>query len=112
MTLQTELQQFTGTSCYYKHPFGLKYTDGIQYMAETCGAYWFLDIISTELLALNKTEPFISINLHVADNKGTIKADDGNENPLWERELEYTDFPEGEFRFYLIDGVALLPSEY
>lgn len=37
--LKTELLGFTGSECYYKHPFGLLYTDGVKHLAEFAGAY-------------------------------------------------------------------------
>ncbi len=76
------------------------------------GAYWFLDIVATEVLPLLKKEPFIHIVLAAKDRKATIKADDGNGVVLWDREIEFTDCPDGDWRFYLADNVLMVPSEY
>ena len=44
---ETDLAGFTGTSTYYQHPLGIRYTDGVQYLAEQGGAYWLLDCIAS-----------------------------------------------------------------
>jgi hypothetical protein len=116
--LQHNLAQFTGTEQWHFNPMyrWMNYTDGVQYFAQTAGggAYWFLDIIGTELRKYTPIEPFIQVKLIVkGDRTAVIEADDGNDcPPFYTRELEFTDCPEGTWRFYLIDGVLLLPSEY
>lgn len=113
MNLQADLQQFTGTEGY--HPFWLgtmQMTDGVMFFANKAGAYWFLDIIGTEVTDLQKSHPFISVVMTVADDKAKIVATDGDINTIWSRDIEYTDCPAGEYKFFLIDGVFLLTSEY
>jgi len=112
-TLEQELQQFTGTEQYYFNSMykWMNYTDGVKFLAERAGAYWLLDIIGTELKQFN--DDFQIIELEVANNKAVITSKrDTNEPNLWDRNIEFTDFPEGTWKFYLIDGVLLLPSEY
>lgn len=113
-TLQQELAGFTGTDHWYRHAFGsgCTYTDGAQHFAETAGAYWFLDIVFTELVKLQRSEGFLNIVLNVADNTAIIEADDGNDKTLWTRSIDYTDCPPGRWQFYFVDDVFLLPSEY
>lgn len=42
-----------------------------------------------------------------------IAADDGNGNGyLYTRGIDYTDCPEGVWKFYLVDGVLMLTAEY
>lgn len=113
--LKHEMAQFTGTEHYYRHALSrMTYTDGVQFFAENAGggAYWFLDIVGTELIQIQKAEPFISIKLNAQDGKADISATDGNDKELWSRAIEYTDCPDGEWAFYLIDGVMLLTREY
>jgi len=115
--LQNGLSQFTGTENYYRHALGqMKYTDGVAFFAENAGggAYWFLDIVGTELITLQKAEPFIHVVLDSSEveNRATIKADDGNDKLLWRREIEFTDCPPGVWKFYLIGGVLMLVGEY
>ena len=120
--LRENLAQFYGTEQWFRHFLGkMLYTEGVQFFAENAGngAYWFLDIVATEILPLNVEEEFIHIKLEVATADcrisgvaAYIKADDGNDNVLFTRPLEYTDCPEGEWSFYLESGVLLLPSEH
>lgn len=113
--LKNEMAQFTGTEYYYRHLLSrMKYTDGVKFFAENAGggAYWFLDIVGTELMEIQKSEPFISIKLNVQDNKAVITASDGNDKKLWARAIEYTDCPDGEWSFYLIDEIMLFIREY
>lgn len=117
MTLTTDLAQFTGTENYYKHPFGpMLYTDGVQYLAQTVGAYWLLDLLATEVATLQSAEPFIAITLTVTGKKGVLTATDGDKGDgpvrLYSAPFYYTDFPEGEWKFFLTGGVLMLPSEY
>jgi hypothetical protein len=90
------------------------YTDGVQFFAENAGggAYWFLDIVATEVFRLQEKEAFLHIVLKAQDHKALIKADDGNGNVIWDKEIEFTDCPTGEWRFYLTDNVLMVPSEY
>ena len=113
--LKHNMAQFTGTEHYYRHVLSrMKYTDGVQFFAEHAGggAYWFLDIVGTELMEIHKSQPFISITLSTKDNKADIIATDGNDTPLYKRHIKFTDCPEGEWKFYLIDGIMLLTREY
>lgn len=114
--LQQNLYQFTGTTVWFRHPLNrsMLYTEGVQYFAENAGngAYWVLDIIATEYFELAQSEGFITISLTVSDGRGKIVVEDGNKIPLKERDIEWTDCPEGEWKFFLTDNVLLLPSEY
>jgi hypothetical protein len=114
--LNDALANCYGTENYYKNPLypWMKYTDGVQTFAENAGggAYWFLDIIGTELRELARKEEFISITLLSNLGKGRIFADDGNGTPLYNLSLEYTDCPTGDYHFYLTNNVLMLTSEY
>ena len=115
----TELKQglahFTGTEHYFLHAISrMKYTDGVQFFAENAGggAYWFLDIVGTELMQIHMTEPFVSIMLKAENGQADIIATDGNDKALYQRHIEFTDCPDGEWTFYLIDAILLLTGEY
>lgn len=108
-----DFSQFYGTEHYYKHPFTKSvYTDGVKYFAEKAGAYWFLDIVFSEYFTLMKKEGFLSINLKVNDFGADITVDDGNENILVKRHIDWTDCPQGEYKFFYADSVLMLTSEY
>jgi hypothetical protein len=114
--LSADLKMFTGTEQWFKHPLSSNflYTDGVKFFAEHCGggAYWFLDILATELADLQETEDFMSITLIVVDKSAKILVDDGNGNILHTREVDYTDAEEGAWKFFFTNNVLLLPSEY
>jgi hypothetical protein len=121
MTLASDLAHFTGTEHWYRHPLNgsVTYTDGVKFFAEKAGAYWFLDILATEVAGLvNDDQPFIAVRLNVNDNQAIITAGDGNGNELWSRKLEFTDCHDGNWPFYIATGgpggafVIMLPSEY
>lgn len=108
-----DLQGFTGTEQWYRHWLGrLLYTDGAKFFADEAGAHWFLDIVATEFIALQKRSAFLSIVMEVADGRAKITVDDGNGNALYERQVQMTDCPPGSWHFYLTDNVLMVPTEY
>jgi hypothetical protein len=84
----------------------------VQYFADQAGAFWLLDIIATEVHPLTKQYPFMVITLTVADDKAKMVVDDGDNNWIYQKNIEFTDCPDGEYRFYLVGDVLMLPSEY
>ena len=111
--LKSDLQQFIGTENYYKvGMYKMLVTDGIKYMAEKVGAFWFLDIIGTEFNTLNKPFQVIYLNVNKDESCVITSREDANEPVLHTRKIEYTDFPVGQYEFYLIDNIMLLKSEY
>jgi hypothetical protein len=114
--LEAGLSDYYGTEQWLFNPLypRMKYTDGVKFFAENAGngAYWFLDIVGTEIHHLYaKREEFINIVLKSDGHKAVITADDGNGGIFWTRKLEYTDCPAGEWQFYLENDVLCLPSE-
>lgn len=119
MTLKSDLAHFTGTENYYRSiNRAVTYTDGVKYFADKAGAHWLIDILATELVGHAKREEFLHIKMDVRNDKAEITADDGNGKVVWRRDIDWTDCPEGEWRFYMALGgpegtvVILLPSEY
>ena len=114
-TTALDLSQFYGTENYYKTCMfapNLSHTDGVQYFADNANAYWFLNIIATEIYPLIKDHPFLCIDLKVDDGKGIICVEDGDCITLMTKRIEFTDCPSGEYDFYLTDDVLMLTSEY
>lgn len=112
-----DLQQFTGSTTWYRHPLNKKvlYTEGAQYVAEAGGAYWLLDEIACAQLDMPAiaAEEFQVWKLSVkADRTATLACDDGNNNVVYSKPIEFTDFPLNEISLYFTNGVILLPSEY
>lgn len=113
-TLRREMRRFTGNPSWYRSPLNkdMMYTDGVRFFAGAAEAYWFLDIVATELMPLQEDNPFLVITLEVAQQQGTVVVDDGDGNEVYRRSIGYTDCPEGAWKFYLTDNAMLLPSEY
>ena len=116
--LQHELRQFTGTEHYHRHPFNLLMTDGSKYFADKAGAYWLMDIIATQPEIREQAKEFAVIDLIVADSEADLVVTDDNANLVYKRHFDFPGFidftkcPEGIWRFFVIDNVVLLPSEY
>ena len=113
--LENKLEGFIGTESYHKmFPFKTVFTDGVKCFADEAGAYWLLTDIN---LFLHKSElgkqDFLCITLQVGDNnKADLVFDDGNDNVLFKRHYRFTDCPKGEWKFFYMDNVLMLPSEY
>lgn len=115
--LHSQLAQFIGTERYHFNPLypWLNYTDGVQYFAQHAGggAYWFLDIVGTEVQPLTRRRSFLTVDLMVHDTaKADILVTDGNDKVLHRRHVDWTDCPQGVYRFFLQRGVLMLTSEY
>lgn len=110
------LRQFTGTCHYYKHPSGLHYTDGVQWLANHANCYWLLDAIASWQPAsfhLVGAE-FQLWTLTVSqDHSAMLECRSDSDQPakILQR-IEYTDFPLNHFTLYCESGVLLLPSEH
>ena len=97
-----DLNNFTGTENWHK--FGLTpilATDGAKYVADHAGAYWLLDEIA--LAQHNKkikAEEFQVWKLAVNDHKAVLTCEDGNDNVVMRKRIEYTDFPLPPVRFF------------
>ena len=114
MLNEGDLEQFTGTVNYFQHFTGIKYTDGVKYVAQSGSAYWLIDaIISHQTNPKVKAAPFQIWELTVNSKSGILTVkEDSSEPILVEQELPYTDFPLQHIKLYLIDKVLMLPSEY
>lgn len=105
---------FTGTEHYYKHPFGITFTDGCKFLADSAESYWLLDLVASyQYEPKVKDEEFQVFKLKVNDDKSAlVEISDGNHNILMTQEIEYTDFPLSEIELWCIDKICILPSEY
>lgn len=119
-------QSRNGCNDYIRHPLTPKliYTDGVKEVVDVAGAYWLLDIVGTEATPalLNAFDQgggaSADLTIEVVDSTATITLASAGE--LWERKVNYTDFPEGTWVLELaVDGtldrdglvtVLLLPS--
>lgn len=111
--IKVELEQFIGTTRYFKHVFVL-YTEGVKYLADSCECYWLLDLIISWLRnKKDKKQEFQVYKLKVNDDKSAILSiEDGNNKILATEEIIYTDFPLPEIVLWFANNVLYLPSEH
>ena len=116
---QDELAHFTGSEqLWHQTLLAFKYTDGVKYVAHEGNAYWLLTDISAfqhqrAMVEYAKRDWFQTWKLRVNEDHGaTLTCDDGNGQILFTHEYLFTDFPLPEIKFFLVDGILLLPSEY
>ena len=118
--LKRELKVLNGTSRYYKHLFPGKspilLTDGTKYIRDECKANWLFDTILSY-----QAEPILKKVYFQIWELQRLKKDlswlltckeDKNKKVLISQSIEFSDFPIGYFKMWLIGSVALLPSEY
>lgn len=111
------LMQFTGTENWYRHALNraVLFTDGAKHVADEGGAYWLLDEIALAQ-RYEKTvaaQPFQCWKLTVdPDRTGKLVCEDGNGNAVFQKALDYTDFPVASVTLWVTDNTILLPSEY
>jgi len=121
MITKQDLDQFTGTENYYKHFTGLKYTDGIKYLADKTNCYWFIDIIASYQVMLTVDADFSfqiwKLKITGKSESKQISAlvtmrEDTDTPIIISQPVLFTDFPLDEIEVYCINGVILLKSEY
>lgn len=111
------LDMFSGTEHWYKHPFGVLFTDGIKYLADEAKAYWFIDLIASwQHDEKVKKESFQVWIIRVDGHKAVVTCEDGNGHVVAKQDIPYTDFPLKEYKVYLEDDgehkVILLTGEH
>lgn len=121
------LAQHTGSETIYRHPLvrSFNYTEGVRAFAMNAGGggYWLLDILATEpaILGLVRKDGIGFATLLVTGRSAKLTvAADSDVPPVFSRDIDYTDCPEGEWKFFLCATevgdkpvvMILLPSEY
>jgi Family of unknown function (DUF6876) len=119
--LESGLMQFYGSEEFFRHwTRSLIYTEGVQYLAEHAGAYWIIDAIasyqrSPAILRDQMLRAFqvwqLAVDLDAHSAVLTCVKDTGYE-PSIRQAIEFTVFPIKEIKFYVSNGVLMLPSEY
>jgi hypothetical protein len=118
--IKRQLKEFRGTESYHKHLFPGKspilLTDGCAFIREKCEAFWLFDaILCYQLDKRLKNVPFQIWTLKQSRSDFSWLlgcAPDSGEKPLISQRIEFSDFPLESIKIWVIDGVALLPSEY
>lgn len=117
--IKAELAQFTGTERYYRYsPLFPKVllTDGTKRMAESCDAYWLLDVVASHLRSMNDSFAVALLKVKGGKAKFTLTDDLPADVTFAEQSISFTDFPLPEMKLYAgYDGehyVIMLPTEY
>ena len=118
--IREELKQFQGTTEYHKHLFPGKspiiLTDGCTFIRDECKAYWLFDAI----LSYQCEKVLKGVNFQVWELKQLKKdlswqltcREDTGKKPLITQSIKFSDFPLDYIKIWVIDNIALLPSEY
>ncbi len=114
---KNNLAEFIGTFQYHTHRLGKQWiniTDGCDYVRNEAEAYWLFDaILSHQITSIMSKHPFQVWRLkQQADETWKLSCEDGDKNILVVQNIEYSDFPIPEITIWLVDEVALLPTEY
>jgi hypothetical protein len=110
-----ELKYYTGSERFFRHCYGRGiYTEGVQFMAESLGAYWLLDMIFIHQQEAKVSSEAFQVWVLKVDKEQNAKLilEDGNDNLIKSSQVFYTDFPLPEFTLWLVDKTLMLPSEY
>lgn len=117
----------TGTYQWHKHWLGLIYTDGIEFVAKTCEAYWLIDLVASHQPEIRKRWPndhdFQVWNLTKIENDRQFEwlAEAWTDTPFSEgsfklasQRIPYSDFPDelSPFEFWVEGGTMLLKQEH
>ena len=103
----------TGGEQYFRHRGKAIFTSGVWRVAEEAGAYWLIDAI----FSYGRKEEFQVWHLDVVGSKAWLTMQEDTDAPVLVRqEIEFTDFPEGQWKFYLVvnpdQAVLMVPNEY
>jgi hypothetical protein len=117
--LSTEYLQrnFTGSENWYRHALNRKvlFTDGAKHVADTGGAYWLLDEIAL-IQPYDKAVAATSFQVWTLkvrpDRTATLTCQDGNDQTVFTKDIEYTDFPADEITLWFTANTIYLPSEH
>lgn len=127
-TVRDYIAHTTGTEHHWGHPLmrSFRYTDGVKFIADTCGAHWLIDLIASHQLKpkvrrerfqvwVLKPETFRKDGELVQGWVAEAWTDTPGESKRIVRQtLEYTDFPAElmPFTLWVESGVLLLPAEH
>lgn len=116
-----DLSHFTGSEQFYRHGMvrSVIYSDGVQFLAESVGAYWLIDEIALAQKFVRKVagQEFQVWKLKVNDDgSAQLTVEDGNDNQIYSKRIAFTDFPAEGIELWCVDGgearTIHLPSEH
>jgi len=112
-------RQTTGADKIYPHFLGqIKYASGVRYVAETCGAYWLVDLIASWQIGKRVREEEFQIWELKHFQEETWIVECWTDNPpagvrIAKQVIHYTTFPPAlsHFRLWCEHGTLMLPEE-
>ena len=119
--LKEQLNQFCGSQQIFTLPLcRTRYTEGIQFLAQSANAFWLLTDASVMGKSLRDKSRFITIDfkryspseVETHGYDAVITYTDGNGTVLTFQQYHFTDFPLEQIRLFFVDNTLLLPSEY
>jgi hypothetical protein len=90
------------------------FADGAKYVADAAGAYRLLDEIALaqRFIKAVAAEEFQAWKLTVKpDSTATLACEDGNDNVVLSKAIEFTDFPPEGITVWFENSTIYLPSE-
>lgn len=127
--VRTYAAQCNGSEDFHRHALARRmvYTNGVRYVAETCGAWWLVDAIASYIATTKavQAEDFQVWTLHPKGANGVeLVCTNGNDDSpkIASQDVGYSDFPREllPFRFFCERGelepgsmgfVLMLPEE-
>lgn len=118
-------RQTTGSNQLHRHPLGITYTDGVRFLAETCGAFWLIDAVASHQPPIRRKKGADAASFQVWRLEPERQEEtDGwalsawTDTPKMSQRLayqwiEFSDFPRelAPFEFYCESGTMLLKGE-
>ena len=118
--LKRKLKEFHGSQSYKTHLFPGKspilLSEGCVFVREHMNCYWLFDA----LLSYQCEKILRGVNFQIWELRQSKKdlswlltcGEDSDKKPMITQTIEFSDFPIPEIKIWIIDKVALLPSEY
>ena len=111
MNANEKLREYNSTEGYYRHQFGLLFTDGVYALCELFKCYWFIDIVASYQPKL-RHEEFQVWKLIRTGSTAIVVCEDGNHKLLVKQNIPFTDFDADQATVWVENNVILLPSEH
>ena len=99
---------------YSCRPFPITYTDGVREMAESCKAYWFIDVIISYQAnkKVNKHSFQVWVLERIVKDFFKVTATDGNNNIIACQDISFSNFQFDKATIWYVNDCLLFPKEY
>lgn len=104
-----------GSENFYRYQSGnFLYTDDVKELAESCNAYWLIDLIFSHQTnpQVNKQDFQVWQLNRLANNSFMVLCTNGNKYKVTCQFIPFSDFPFDTATLWLVNHVLLLPNEY